>query len=37
MGPEPAIMEGLRAAARADKDRDVCRAANEALKKFGEP
>jgi len=36
MGPEPAIVQGLTAAARTDKDPDVCRAANDALRKLGQ-
>ncbi|MDB5313077.1 MAG: lyase domain protein repeat-containing protein [Gemmataceae bacterium] len=35
MGPDPAIREALTAAAKNDKDPDVCRAANEALKTAG--
>jgi HEAT repeat protein len=36
MGPDPEIVQGLQAAARADRDPEVCQVANEALKKLGE-
>ena len=37
IGPDPIVLDGLKDAAKNDKDPDVCWAANEALKKMNKP